>query len=126
MLGDDAAVQVLEEAEAQIADDLSHELENLSEKQIEEQTALEIKQAEELINLEKDLRAAQQDAGKQVADQIEEQKQKVDNILINPSTLFFLGVEGWEKISWRHFCNFNWTLFFIFILSFACVVERAV
>ena len=46
MLGDDAAVQVLEEAEAQIADDLSHELENLSEKQIEEQTALEIKQAE--------------------------------------------------------------------------------
>lgn len=89
MLGDDAAVQVLEEAEAQIADDLSHELENLSEKQIEEQTALEIKQAEELINLEKDLRAAQQDAGKQVADQIEEQKQKVDNILINPSTLFF-------------------------------------
>lgn len=94
MLGDDAAVQVLEEAEAQIADDLSHELENLSEKQIEEQTALEIKQAEELINLEKDLRAAQQDAGKQVADQIEEQKQKVDNILINPSTLFF----SW---SWR-------------------------
>ena len=89
MLGDDAAVQVLEEAEAQIADDLSHELENLSEKQIEEQTALEIKQAEELINLEKDLRAAQQDAGKQVADQIEEQKQKVDNILINPSTPFF-------------------------------------
>lgn len=89
MLGDDAAVQVLEEAEAQIADDLSHELENLSEKQIEEQTALEIKQAEELINLEKDLRAAQQDAGKQVADQIEEQKQKVGNILINPSTLFF-------------------------------------
>lgn len=89
MHGDDAAVQVLEEAEAQIADDLSHELENLSEKQIEEQTALEIKQAEELINLEKDLRAAQQDAGKQVADQIEEQKQKVDNILINPSTLFF-------------------------------------
>ena len=89
MLGDGAAVQVLEEAEAQIADDLSHELENLSEKQIEEQTALEIKQAEELINLEKDLRAAQQDAGKQVADQIEEQKQKVDNILINPSTLFF-------------------------------------
>lgn len=89
MLGDDAAVQVLEEAEAQIADDLSHELENLSEKQIEEQTALEIKQAEELINLEKDLRAAQQDAGKQVADQIEEQKQKVDNILINSSTLVF-------------------------------------
>ena len=89
MLGDGAAVQVLEEAEAQIADDLSHELENLSEKQIEEQTALEIKQAEELINLEKDLRAAQQDAGKQVADQIEEQKQKVGNILINPSTLFF-------------------------------------
>lgn len=89
MLGDDAAVQVLEEAEAQIADDLSHELENLSEKQIEEQTALEIKQAEELINLEKDLRAAQQDAGKQVADQIEEQKQKVGNILINPSTLVF-------------------------------------
>lgn len=89
MLGDDAAVQVLEEAEAQIADDLSHELETLSEKQIEEQTALEIKQAEELINLEKDLRAAQQDAGKQVADQIEEQKQKVDNILINLSTLFF-------------------------------------
>lgn len=89
MLGDDTAVQVLEEAEAQIADDLSHELENLSEKQIEEQTALEIKQAEELINLEKDLRAAQQDAGKQVADQIEEQKQKVDNILINLSTLFF-------------------------------------
>ena len=89
MLGDDAAVQVLEEAEAQIADDLSHELENLSRKQIEEQTALEIKQAEELINLEKDLRAAQQDAGKQVADQIEEQKQKVGNILINPSTLVF-------------------------------------
>lgn len=89
MLGDDAAVQVLEEAEAQIADDLSHELENLSEKQIEEQTALEIKQAEELINLEKDLRAAQQNAGKQVADQIEEQKQKVGNILINPSTLVF-------------------------------------
>lgn len=89
MLGDDVAVQVLEEAEAQIADDLSHELENLSEKQIEEQTALEIKQAEELINLEKDLRAAQQDAGKQVADQIEEQKQKVGNILINPSTLVF-------------------------------------
>lgn len=89
MLGDDVAVQVLEEAEAQIADDLSHELENLSEKQIEEQTALEIKQAEELINLEKDLRAAQQDAGKQVADQIEEQKQKVDNILINSSTLVF-------------------------------------
>lgn len=89
MLGDDAAVQVLEEAEAQIADDLSHELENLSEKQIEEQTALEIKQAEELINLEKDLQAAQQDAGKQVADQIEEQKQKVGNILINPSTLVF-------------------------------------
>lgn len=89
MLGDDVAVQVLEEAEAQIADELSHELENLSEKQIEEQTALEIKQAEELINLEKDLRAAQQDAGKQVADQIEEQKQKVDNILINSSTLVF-------------------------------------
>lgn len=83
-------MQVLEAAEAQIAGVLSQELEKLADKQIEEQTALEVKQAEELINMEKELQAAQQDAGNQVADQIEEQKQKVYNSSINRSTLYSL------------------------------------
>ena len=77
--GDQAAVQVLEAAEAQVAGELKEELEKLAEKQIEEQAALEVKQVEELINMEGELRAEQQTAGQQVADQIEEQKQKVGN-----------------------------------------------
>ena len=77
--GDQAAVQVLEAAEAQVAGELNEELEKLAEKQIEEQAALEVKQVEELINMEEELRAEQQTAGRQVADQIEEQKQKVGN-----------------------------------------------
>lgn len=81
--GDQAAVQVLEAAEAQIAGELSQELEKLAEKQIDEQAALEVKQAEELINMEKELQAEQQGAGNQVADQIEEQKQKVGNAYTN-------------------------------------------
>ena len=79
--GDQAAVQVLEAAEAQVADELNVELEKLAEKQIEEQAALEVKQVEELINMEEELRAEEQTAGQQVADQIEEQKQKVGNKL---------------------------------------------
>lgn len=77
--GDQAAVSVLEAAEAQVAGELNEELEKLAEKQIEEQAALEVKQVEELINMEEELRAEQQTAGQQVADQIEEQKQKVGN-----------------------------------------------
>lgn len=80
--GDQAAVQVLEAAEAQVAGELNEELEKLAEKQIEEQAALEVKQVEELINMEGELRAEQQTAGQQVADQIEEQKQKVGNELM--------------------------------------------
>jgi len=80
--GDQAAVQVLEAAEAQVAGELNEELEKLAEKQIEEQAALEVKQVEELINMEEELRAEQQTAGQQVADQIEEQKQKVGNELM--------------------------------------------
>ena len=91
--GDQAAVQVLEAAEAQIAGELSQELEKLAEKQIDEQAALEVKQAEELINMEKELQAEQQGAGNQVADQIEEQKQKVGNAYTNspipPSLLLY-------------------------------------
>lgn len=79
--GDQAAVQVLEAAEAQVADELNVELEKLAEKQIEEQAALEVKQVEELINMEEELRAEEQTAGQQVADQIEEQKEKVGNKL---------------------------------------------
>ena len=75
--GDQAAVQVLEAAEAQVAVELNEELEKLAEKQIEEQAALEVKQVEELINMEEELRVEQQTAGQQVEDQIEEQKQKV-------------------------------------------------
>lgn len=75
--GDQAAVSVLEAAEAQVAGELNEELEKLAEKQIEEQAALEVKQVEELINMEEELRAEQQTAGQQVADQIEEQKQKL-------------------------------------------------
>lgn len=77
--GDQAAVSVLEAAEAQVEGELNEELEKLAEKQIEEQAALEVKQVEELINMEEELRAEQQTAGQQVADQIEEQKQKVGN-----------------------------------------------
>ena len=83
MSGDQAAVQVLEAAEAQVAGELNEELEKLAEKQIEEQAALEVKQVEELINMEEELRVEQQSAGQQVADQIEEQKQKVGNKLIH-------------------------------------------
>ena len=79
--GDQAAVQVLEAAEAQVAVELNEELEKLVEKQIEEQAALEVKQVEELINMEKELRVEQQTAGQQVEDQIEEQKQKVGDEL---------------------------------------------
>ena len=92
--GDQAAVQVLEAAEAQVADELNVELEKLAEKQIEEQAALEVKQVEELINMEEELRAEEQTAGQQVADQIEEQKQKVGNKLnqslsLSPKLLTF-------------------------------------
>ena len=79
--GDQAAVQVLEAAEAQVAVQLTEDLEKLAEKQIEEQAALEVKQVEELINMEEELRAEQQTAGQQVAGQIEEQKQKVGDEL---------------------------------------------
>ena len=79
-------MQVLEAAEAQVAVELNQELEKLAEKQIEEQAALEVKQVEELINMEKELRAEQETAGQQVAEQIEEQKQKVGDELI----LFYL------------------------------------
>lgn len=93
--GDQAAVQVLEAAEAQVADELNVELEKLAEKQIEEQAALEVKQVEELINMEEELRAEEQTAGQQVADQIEEQKQKVGNKLnqsfsLSPKLLTFV------------------------------------
>lgn len=79
--GDQAAVQVLEAAEAQVAVELNQELEKLAEKQIEEQAALEVKQVEEMINMEKELRVEQQTAGQQVEDQIDEQKQKVGDEL---------------------------------------------
>lgn len=81
--GDQAAVQVLEAAEAQIAGELNEELEKLAEKQIEEQAALEVKQVEEMINMEQELKVEEQAAGEQVADQIEEQKLKVSNASIN-------------------------------------------
>ena len=67
---------MLEAAEAQVAGELNEEVEKLAEKQIEEQAALEVKQVEELINMEEELRAEEQTAGQQVAVQIEEQKQK--------------------------------------------------
>lgn len=79
--GDQAAVQVLEAAEAQVAVELNQELEKLAEKQIEEQAALEVKQVEEMINMEEELRVEQQTAGQQVEDQIDEQKQKVGDEL---------------------------------------------
>lgn len=79
--GDQAAVQVLEAAEAQVAVELTKELEKLAEKQIEEQAALEVKQVDELINMEEELQVEQQTAGQQVAEQIEEQKQKVGDEL---------------------------------------------
>ncbi len=82
--GDQAAVQVLEAAEAQIAGELNEELETLAEKQIEEQVTLEVKQVEEMINMEQELKVEEHAAGEQVADQIEEQKLKVGNASINP------------------------------------------
>lgn len=90
--GDQAAVQVLEAAEAQVAVELNEELEKLAEKQIEEQATLEVKQVEELINMEDELRAEQQTAGLQVADQIEEQKQKVGDELNHFSLTLAFGI----------------------------------
>lgn len=83
--GDQVAVQVLEAAEAQTADELNEELEKLAEKQIEEQAAMEVKQVEEMINMEHELQVEEEAAGQQVADQIEEQKLKVGNTSIKSS-----------------------------------------
>ena len=72
---------MLEAAEAQVSEEMNQELERLTEKQMELQTAMEVKQAEEMLALEDDLKAEEQAGGKQVVDQIEEQKVKVSKIL---------------------------------------------
>lgn len=57
---------------------MSQELEQLAERQIEQQAELDVKQAEAMLTLEKDLKSEEQAGGQQVTDQIEEQKLKVD------------------------------------------------
>ena len=78
--GDEATLQVLEAAEAKVGDIVSRELEQLAERQIEQQAALDVKQAEEVLTLEKELTTEEHTAGQQVTDQIEEQKLKVGGV----------------------------------------------
>lgn len=68
---------MLEAADAQVSEEVNKELERLAEQQIEQQTALEVKQAEEMIALEEELKNEEMSGGYQVVDQIEEQKLKV-------------------------------------------------
>ena len=75
--GDEATLQVLEAAEVQIAEDVRQELEQLAERQMEHQAALDVKQAEEMLALEDELKAEEYAGSQQVDDQIEEQKLKV-------------------------------------------------
>jgi len=79
----------LEAAEAQVADEVSQELAQLAEKQMEHQAALDVKQAEEMLALEENLKAEEQAGGQQVADQIEEQKIKVGRVLRDIRNLIF-------------------------------------
>lgn len=115
--GDQAAVQVLEVAEAQVAGELNEELEKLAEKQIEEQAALEVKQVEEMINMEEELRAEQQTAGQQVADQIEEQKQKVGNELIQ----FSLNSYHSHSVPAPHLCTSTECFFTDIVVVTNCI-----
>lgn len=75
--GNEATLQVLEATEAKVADEVSQELEQLAERQIEHQAALDVKQAEEMIALEQELTTEEHTGGQQVSDQIEQQKLKV-------------------------------------------------
>lgn len=71
---------MLETAESQVEDEVAQEMEQLTERQIEQQAALDVKQAEEMLSLEKELRTEEQSGGEQVAEQIDEQKLKVSRI----------------------------------------------
>lgn len=71
---------MLETAESQVEDEVAQEMEQLTERQIEQQAALDVKQAEEMLSLEKELRTEEQSGGQQVAEQIDEQKLKVSRI----------------------------------------------
>lgn len=68
---------MLEATEAKVADEVNQELEQLAERQIEHQAALDVKQAEEMIALEQELTTEEHTGGQQVSDQIEQQKLKV-------------------------------------------------
>lgn len=68
---------MLEAADAQVSEEVNKELERLAEQQIEQQTALEVKQAKEMMTLEEELKNEEMSGGHQVVDQIEEQKLKV-------------------------------------------------
>ena len=92
MSGDEATLQVLEATEAQVADEVSQELEQLADRQIEQQAELDVKQAEEMLALEEDLKAEEQAGGQQVADQIEEQKLKVGITIENSEKIFIVAV----------------------------------
>ena len=71
---------MLETAESQVEDEVAQEMEQLTERQIEQQAALDVKQAEEMLSLEQELRTEEQSGGQQVAEQIDEQKLKVSRI----------------------------------------------
>ena len=71
---------MLETAASQVEDEVNQELEQLAERQIEQQAALDVKQAEEMLSLEQELRTEEQSGGQQVAEQIDEQKLKVGRI----------------------------------------------
>ena len=90
--GDEATLQVLEATEAKVADEVSQELEQLAERQIEHQAALDVKQAEEMIALEQELTTEKHTGGQQVSDQIEQQKVKVRR-------LHWPGLNGKEDLS---------------------------
>lgn len=71
---------MLETAESQVEDEVAQEMEQLAERQIEQQAVLDVKQAEEMLSLEQELRTEEQSGGQQVAEQIDEQKLKVGKI----------------------------------------------
>ena len=69
----------MEAAQASVEDELNKELNKLAAKQIEGQAALEVKQVKEMRAMEEELKAEELNAGKQVHEQIEKQKQKVSD-----------------------------------------------
>ena len=75
--GDRGAVEVLEEADSSKAAEVSQEMMTLVEEQIERQTALEVKQLEEIETVNKELDNELKESQAQITDQLEEQKEKV-------------------------------------------------